>query len=66
MVMLPLCIIAFAMGAVFFYFQGKKAGFKEGKALIPKELTDLIAQEQQEIAQEIIRRWRGTIRRKKR
>ena len=39
--------LGFAVGAALFYGKGRAAGFREGKALIPKELTDLIAEEQQ-------------------
>jgi len=54
--------LGFAAGAAIFYGKGHNSGFKEGKALIPKELMDLIADEQQAIAQEVITKWKNAIR----
>jgi len=56
--------LGFAAGAAIFYGKGRKTGFAEGKALIPRELMDLISEEQQAIAQEVITKWRNTIRKK--
>jgi len=51
--------IGFVMGAAIFYYRGKRIGYEIGRKELPSELTDLIAEEQRELAKKVIERWKN-------
>ena len=62
--LIAMLVIGLIVGGAIFYYRGKRIGYEIGRKELPGELTDLIADEQRELAKEVIEKWKNATKRK--